>query len=181
MLRTGRNIPSPLYQPATSFARLTTSLESLWQHRYCVSWVVSPKLLVSNVSLHLLNRQVGTILLHNNTHTIQYLGINMFKTQIKTRLITRKWLSFNLYSPRYLTQPQSINFMTPLWLGLGYRALVFASKTNLNLGPQFAKVWWRNIPFYRISQSENVFAKKFAENISANGHFLTSYLWKLDP
>ena len=38
------------------------------------------------------------------------------------------------------TQPQSINFMTGLPLGLGYRALVFASKTNLELGSRFAEV-----------------------------------------
>ena len=29
------------------------------------------------------------------------------------------------------THPQSINFMTQLWLGLGYRALVFTSEMNL--------------------------------------------------
>ena len=48
-------------------------------------------------------------------------------------------LVFHLNIIYTTTQPRSINFMTRLWLGLGYRALEFTSTMNLELGPWFAK------------------------------------------
>ena len=56
--------------------------------------------------------------------------------------------------PQYSTQGRvtrlrSINLMTRLPLGLGYKALVFASITNLELGPRFARIWC-----WKLSMSE---------------------------
>ena len=61
---------------------------------------------------------------------------------VKTRLITQ-------YSPRYstryltrdrVTRPRFFNFAIRLRLDLGYKALIFASTTNLESVPRFADI-----------------------------------------
>ena len=40
-------------------------------------------------------------------------------------------------------RPRFFNFAIRLRLDLGYKALIFASTTNLESGPRFADIWWR--------------------------------------
>ena len=57
----------------------------------------------------------------------------------KARLITQ-------YSTwGWVTRPRSINFTFWLQLNLGHRLLVFASTTNLELGPRFADICWKTV------------------------------------
>ena len=72
-----------------------------------------------------------------------------------TRLTTRKWRIIKVLltqdSPRvWVTQVLSINCMTQLLLGLGLDLVLFASSTNVELGPWFAKVCYSVLKCFAI-------------------------------
>ena len=76
------------------------------------------------------------------------------------------------YSTQYLTRdmdrgrvtgPWSINFMTPLRLGLGYKALVFPSTTNLKSGPRFAEIWIFLLVMLTLGHFERNFKRRKEE------------------
>ena len=83
-----------------------------------------------------------------------------FPCTTSLRMLVERYNTLTIYSPRYSTQcstrgrvtrPQFFNFEIRLRLDLGYKALIFASTTNLKLGPRFtdilSKVYFSNIQY----------------------------------
>ena len=60
---------------------------------------------------------------------------------------------------------------------LGYRVLVFALTTNLELGPRFAEIWCH----LKTRQKYPVFSRFYHLNIKTSVHFLISGAYNLDP
>ena len=90
-----------------------------------------------------------------------------FKYQVNSGLMTQlkqcsNTFEIDKYLPRgrvtqiWVTQIRSINFMTRLCLGLELDLVLFASRTNLQLGHSFAEIWFEVVSITKLKSSLKV-------------------------
>ena len=97
-----------------------------------------------NLELSTTNISIFTILRHSLSHSDKVTKDRFIL------LITQKWPNIIWYGIQYslwyslwvqILRPRTIIFLLHLLFDLGYRALRFASMTNLEAVPLFAKIW----------------------------------------
>ena len=85
------------------------------------------------------------MLFKNNLEIGLYLGLNTILNSGQWLDLISTWIAINSTCalPRLrVTGVRTINFMTWLCLGLGLDHVLFASSTNVESGPRFAKICW---------------------------------------